>query len=327
MTLSSSARRSFHIVSVGECMMELSGQALGPDLSPLKQGFGGDAFNTGYYIARLSPSDWKISFASAVGKDDLSGRLLAHWIQAGISVDLVRKIEGRTVALYLVETDAEGERHFTFWRSQSAARCYFDVTETPLETSAKGTADQVDILYFTGITLAILNESARERLFSVAGEVRSRGGLVMFDNNYRPSLWKDVNDARSWIFRAIAQADTAFITLDDHMALSETGQQVNQSDAIQHVVSIGARHTVIKRGRHPALAFEGEHLRAEVPVQEVSRVVDTTAAGDSFAAGYILAFGHGHDFATRLRWGNRLAANVIQHPGAIVPVDRDLLIR
>ena len=57
------------------------------------------------------------------------------------------------------------------------------------------------------------------RLLAVAERVRERGGLVAFDNNYRPRLWPDVAAARSAFAAATAVATLALMTLDDEQAL------------------------------------------------------------------------------------------------------------
>ena len=99
-----------------------------------------------------------------------------------LGVDLVRRLPGRVPGLYTISVDERGERTFTYWRDSSAARSYFDEPDTPLERAA----GSLDALYFSGISLAILNDNARERLFGAAQRVRAHGGRVIFDNNYRP---------------------------------------------------------------------------------------------------------------------------------------------
>jgi 2-dehydro-3-deoxygluconokinase len=58
-----------------------------------------------------------------------------------------------------------------------------------------------------------------------------------------------------------------------------------------------------------------------VPTERVAKVVDTTAAGDSFAAGYLAVRLQGGSMADAARHGNRLAGRVIQHRGALIPQD------
>lgn len=320
--------RPIHFVTFGECMMELSGPALSSGLDPLRQGYGGDAYNTAFYLARLSPSNWKVSFASSVGQDDLSSRLLHHWVCDGVSTDLVQRAWDRTIAVYLIQTDDTGERKFTFWRDRSAAKTYFDHESTPLDRMVREGVGGIDVLYFTGISLAILTPEGRERLFSLVSAVQATGGKFVFDNNYRPSLWTSASDARQWILRGIEGSDIAFVTLDDHQALMSGPDSIaTEPAAIEHLCGLAKRELVVKRGHRSTLGFQRGALKSEAQVMPVSKVVDTTAAGDSFAAGYLVSDFLGRSQFECLLAGNAVAAEVIQGAGALVQVSVDLLRR
>jgi 2-dehydro-3-deoxygluconokinase len=75
---------------------------------------------------------------------------------------------------------------------------------------------------------------------------------------------------------------------------------------------------VVKLGASGALFREGDRVKTIAP-PPVSRVVDTTAAGDAFNAGFIAAWLSGQDVAESCRFGNRVAGVVVQYPGAIIP--------
>jgi 2-dehydro-3-deoxygluconokinase len=304
------------VALVGECMLELSGQAFGT----MHQAYGGDTFNTAVYLQRCGGAALKTWYATALGDDALSAALQRHWVDDGLALDLVRTIPGRMPGLYQIEVDASGERRFSFWRDQSAARAYFDAQSTPLEARA----DEWDAFYFSGISLAILPPAARERLFVFAQTLRARGARVVFDNNFRPRLWPDITAARDCFRRAFTVADTVLITADDHLALFQLG---DMDAALADAQALAVPELVIKRGADATLVRADGGAWQSVPTQRVDRVVDTTAAGDSFAAGYLsqrLCHVSPEDAA---HFGNRLAARVIQHHGAIIPLDamRDLL--
>lgn len=305
-----------NVVLIGECMLEIHGAAFGA----MHQSYGGDTFNTAVYLARCGGSALKVLYATAVGDDGLSSELQRRWVLDGIALDLVRTIPGRLPGLYQIEVDEQGERRFSFWRDQSAARAYFDVEQTPLEARA----EEWDAFYFSGISLAILPPAARDRLFALVHSLRKRGAKVVFDNNYRPRLWTDVGQARENFQRAFAHSDTALITADDHQALF--GYE-SLDAAIGAAQALDIPEAVIKRGASPTLVRAGSGPWLPIPAEHVPRVVDTTAAGDSFAAGYLSQRLQGADPETAAHFGNRLAARVIQYPGAIMPQDamRDLL--
>lgn len=299
------------LVAFGECMLELQGQAFGA----MQQGFGGDTLNAAVYAARCGrAAGLQVAYATALGDDALSNGLLERWAAEGLQLDLVRRLPGRLPGLYLIEVDGSGERRFSYWRDQAAARAYFETAPggTPLEQQA-GT---IDALFFSGISLAILPPAGRARLLALAAQVRSRGGTVAFDNNYRPRLWPDADAARSAFDAALAVATLALLTLDDEQALRGTA---DAEAALAQALAQPVAEVVVKRGARPTVVRDGAGQRIAVPAEAVARVVDTTAAGDSFAGAYLaarLAGASPHEAAAR---GNRLAAQVVQHRGALMP--------
>ncbi len=166
------------VALVGECMIELQEREGGL----LRRGFGGDTLNTAVYLARLLRKHAaQVSYATALGDDALSQSMLEHWQAEGIDTSLVRRLTGRMPGLYLIQVDARGERTFSYWRDTSAAKAYFETAPVPLEVDLAS----IDVLYFSGISLAILPEAGRESLLAAARSVRARGARVVFDNNYR----------------------------------------------------------------------------------------------------------------------------------------------
>lgn len=311
----SAASRPVSIAALGECMLELQGQAFGN----LRQSFGGDTLNTAVYLARCGGPRLCVHYATALGDDSLSAGLLQRWALEGVQTGLVQRLPGRLPGLYLIELDEGGERRFHYWRGQAAARSYFDMASTALEEQA----DALDALYLSGISLAILPQAGRERALALMARMRARGAVVAFDNNYRPRLWDSVADARYWYQRAFAASTLALITADDHQALHALP---DLGAAVAAAQDLPVDEIAIKRGALPAIVG-GSGAWQEVATETVPRVVDTTAAGDSFAAGYLSQRLRGFAPAEAAAFGNRLAARVIQHPGALIPREamQDLL--
>ena len=299
------------IALFGECMIELRGQVFGA----MQQGFGGDTLNTATYLVRLCrDQDIRVSYATALGIDVFSDHMIAAWQAEGIDTSLVRLLSNHLPGLYAIQVDPSGERHFFYWRDTSTARDYFDAPSTPLEEAI----DDLSALYLSGISLAILPAEGRERLLATMARVRARGGMVAFDNNFRPRLWPNVVDARAIYDRAYALSDLVLITLDDEMALRG---ETSPDRVLASVLALDASEVVVKRGVQPTLVRSAGTPAVAVPVEDVPRVVDTTAAGDSFAGAYLAMRLSGIPPATAARAANRMAGVVIQHPGAIIPIE------
>ncbi len=300
------------VAVIGECMLELQGQAFGP----MTQSYGGDTLNTAVYLRRCGQSAGiEVAYATAVGEDSLSQGLLDRWTAQGLDTRLVRRIPGRHPGLYMIQVDERGERSFHYWRDTAAAKAYFEVAQTPLELEADG----YDCLYLSGITLAILPPAGRDRLLDLMARMRSRA-TVVFDNNYRPRLWPDPAQARDAFQRAFSLATVALVTADDHQAL--LGLDTPEA-ALAHAQALSTPEVVIKRGAAPTLVRSpeqpGRWLTAAT--EQVARVVDTTAAGDSFAGGYLARRLAGASAVEAATHGNRVAARVIQHHGAVIPAE------
>ncbi|KAA8998532.1 sugar kinase [Affinibrenneria salicis] len=300
-----------NIAVIGECMIELSQQG-----AALHRGFGGDTLNTAVYLARqLNPDALAVHYVTALGSDSFSRQMLAAWQSEKVQTGLVQQLDDKLPGLYFIETDASGERTFYYWRNDAAARYWLE-SERAAETIAR--LLQFDYLYLSGISLAILNDASRERLLELLRACRAHGGKVIFDNNYRPRLWRSRDETQHAWRSMLACTDIAFLTLDDENML--WGEQ--PADAvIARTHEAGVREVVIKRGADACIVSVAGEQRQEVPSVRLSpeKVIDTTAAGDSFSAGYLAVRLNGGSAQDAARRGHLLAGTVIQHRGAIIP--------
>ena len=136
-------------------------------------------------------------------------------------------------------------------------------------------------------------------------------------DEHRARLWTHGQaDAQQWFDRAFDGCDLALITLEDHQALYGIA---DAQAAIDHAQALAPSEIVIKRGAEPTLVRQADGRIFSVPIYKVDKVIDTTGAGDSFAAGYLAARLQGQTPEVAARSGSRMASIVIQHAGAIVP--------
>jgi len=296
------------VALIGECMIELQQHANGT----LKQSFGGDTLNTAVYLSRSLGSASQVDYVTALGDDSFSDAMCAIWAEEGIGLSRVQRLPGRLPGLYCIQTDANGERRFLYWRNEAAVRECFT---TPGADTILEALPDYDVLYFSGITLAVLGEVGRARLLSALGDARDRGARVVFDNNYRPRLWRSVDQARQAYQAIMREVDLALLTEEDEQALFG----YTDSEQIMSVYrDMGVSEVVIKRGAQSCLV-RADNRRYEVAAHPVQKVIDTTAAGDSFSAAYLARRLRGGSPPEAAEAGHRLASLVIQHPGALIP--------
>lgn len=300
------------IAILGECMIELSQKE-----QDLSRGFGGDTLNTAVYIARQSdPSRLEVDYVTALGTDSFSSEMIAAWQQEKVGTSLIQRMENKLPGLYVIETDSQGERTFYYWRNDAAARYWLESEQA--ESLCQQLA-QYDYLYLSGISLAILSPQSREKLMSLLTTCRQNGGKIIFDNNYRPRLWPSVGMTQAAYRLMLACTDIAFLTLDDETLL--WGQSPVE-EVIARTHAAGVSEVVIKRGADPCLVSLPNQPLLEIPAVALpaSSVVDTTAAGDSFSAGYLAVRLSGGSAGDAARRGHLTASTVIQHRGAIIPL-------
>ena len=293
------------ILCFGEAMVELSLDATHPDKA--KIGFAGDTLNTAIYLKRVAPS-LDVAFASKVGRDRLSDEMLSFIALEGIDTRYIQKSPLAIPGLYAISTDPAGERSFMYWRNASAAREVFEPPALPLSDLTG-----FGVFYYSAISLAILSPARREELLSWLSDYRSGGGLVAFDSNYRPALWPDRDTARHIIAEAWRRTDIALPSLDDEWALFNDRTEQN---TLARLRGYGIRAGALKRGAKGPVALDGTDCDGFAPAD---KVVDSTAAGDSFNAGYLAARIGGKDECACLRAGHALACRVIGSRGAILP--------
>ena len=289
------------IAAIGEAMIELSMVGDTPHV-----GVAGDTLNTAIYLKRSAP-DVRVDYVTRLGADAFSQRIADFIATQDIGTDAIERDADGTCGLYGITTDAAGERTFTYWRSQAAARQVFTGPNGPGFDWLAG----YDVIYLSGISLAILPPETRDPLLRWLTIYRAKGGRVAYDSNYRPALWPDRATAQEVTRAMWHMCDIALPSQDDEAAIfGETLEAV-----AARFVALG-KSGALKRGPEGPLCLETGQSHSYAAAAEV---VDTTAAGDSFNGGYLGALFQGATQQDALRAGHDLAARVVGHRGAIIP--------
>jgi len=295
------------VLSIGECMVELSSTGN----NTYSMGFAGDTFNAAWYLRRLLPLDWEVSYFSTVGTDPTSDDMISFMRTSGINTDHIAQLNGKTAGLYMIQLK-EGERSFSYWRDTSAAR------------QLAQDADRLDaaifsagIVIFSGITMAILPPEGRNNLLSALGRARANGCTIVFDPNLRPHLWANTTLMCNEVSRAAKTADIVLPSFDDE---KEFFGDDTPEDTSQRYCDLGVGLVVVKNGADEMLVRDGVNDFLRFTPERIENPVDTTAAGDSFNAGFLSSLISGDDIDTAIRAGAALSAKVINHHGALVEV-------
>jgi 2-dehydro-3-deoxygluconokinase len=287
-------------VTIGECMVQLREEKPGR----FAQGFGGDSLNAAIYLSRLGV---ETSYLTALGDDSWSTEMIGLWQKEGVDTSLVQRVEGRMPGLYIIQNDEKGERRFSYWRDRAPARDIFNEDNTQLAQSLL----QYDWIYFTGVTLSLYGREGRDRLFDYLQRANDAGAWIVFDTNFRQRGWPDHAEADRAFRQAIEMADIMFASHDDL-----AGVFGRSAEAMFEIAKCVEKILKLPDASARLVWHGKDEVVAPLPVK---KVVDTTAAGDSFAAAYLAGRIKGKSPLMATAGAHQLANIVIQNPGAIIP--------
>lgn len=302
------------ITVLGECMVELSPEAphgASEGGAPLyRMGYAGDTFNTAIYMARLGDA---VAYCTALGQGDpFSEGVLSTMRREGLDTRLVRQVENRLPGLYAIVLDEHGERKFHYWRERAPIRDLFSAhTADQLIEAAKAS----DLVYLSGVTLAVIGDIGRARLKDILAYVHSLGIAVALDFNYRPALWPSPEAARAALDGVVPACRYVSLSSEDSRPLY--GREAE--DLAGEWAAAGAE--VVARDESHAVNVHRPEGRTATPSPDRVKAIDTTGAGDSFNAAYLSSRLAGWSIADSVRRGHDLAATVVRCKGAIVPAD------
>ena len=268
-----------------------------------KKGFAGDTFNVVHYINRVSCGQLDTSYLSAIGQDALSEACFDFLVKSGISTSHIQRDPGRTIGLFILSNDEKGEKQYSYWRGQSAARHIFNEMRD---------LTGFDYIYLSGITTAVTEN--KENLLKSLKQAKEKGATIVFDVNHRKLLWS-AREASLFAHRMFEIADIVKIS-DEELELLYPDQTIKQLsrlyDRIEWVLTCASEKAeVLKAGKILA-------SHSFVPVE---KVVDSSAAGDAFIATYLHAKIANHTMANAIKRAHKVASQVVCHKGSIVPID------
>jgi len=303
--------KSLKLALIGEGMIEL--QEISPEMT--KQTFGGDTLNTAIYCARLARDlPLNIDYLTALGTDTFSERMVNFWEREGVGSELTLREKDEMPGLYYIELDDRGERIFHYWRNTAAVKKCFEYPESGYILDK---LDHYDGIYLSGISLAIFTPTSRAILLNKLNELASSGVSIYFDCNYRPHLWNSKEHAIEEYNKLYRISDIVFLTTEEGEILLNSAQG---NDVHTKLHDLGAKESVLKDGNNPCTIFSDSQI-FKIDAETVAKVIDTTAAGDSFSAVYLIARLFGCSPTNAAKMAHKTAAYIVCHKGAVAPLN------
>ena len=298
-----------NIFLFGECMIELMTTSQEKSSKTMKQSFAGDVFNTAVYLKRTF-ADLNVHLVTAVGEDQFSLDMIEYFTSENIGVNFVYKSATKIPGLYSIQLDDQGERSFSYWRENSAARQVMQhINDDAISELSKG-----DMFFFSGISLAVIEPEARADFWALIDKLKAGGVQIVFDPNYRPRLWSNAKEAQVQFELALQKSDLSLPGVDDFEQLFG---MISAEEVNEYCQQFGVNELVIKNGEQGILVVANGET-SKFAITPVKNVVDTTSAGDSFNGVYLGARIKGFSVSDSIALASKAAGFVIQHKGAIV---------
>jgi len=292
---------SIKVYCIGDLMLDVVAQIptsphelhLGNDTRTIISTHGGGAAgNVASWLAVLGND---VTMVGRIGNDTAGSAITAEFDALGISYGNI-VLEGLHTGVVVCLVDPSGERTML---ADNGANAGLEVSDLPA-------LDGVDAIYLSGY--APLAPLSREGVLEMVRTINSRGIPIVFDPATVGGMQGvPVEEILSWC----ALMDTVIMNEEEAIYLSELS---DCEAALNFFVELTPR-AIIKRGSAGAIGLERGGQIISVAAH-TSAVVDTTGAGDAFAAGFIDAFTGRRDFSHAIERASAVAGHCVAIVGA-----------
>ncbi len=276
----------------GELRMETSNPA------QIRTSFGGVARNVAENLARYGQS---VVLLSAVGADQAGDQLLSQLEDAGVSIDLVQRIPGRSTGTYLAVVNHRGELQLALDDMQTSASLTPDYLEQNKEL-------------FKQASLLFLDANAPSETIRKAISLAHRAHIPIFADPTSTTLAERLRPYLSRLFMITPNNAEASVLCDRQVEASKRRQA---TEAARHLVSQGVRVAVISRAQF-GVCYATSNTAGYIPAIR-TEIVDPTGAGDALTAAVIFGLLNEIPLDDALRLGVSAASLTLRHAGAVLP--------
>lgn len=269
--------------------------ALYQDIGPAVEASGGSAANT---MAGIASFGGKPAFIGKTKADQL-GEIFAHDIRAvGVHYDTPPLAEGLATARCIILVTPDAQRTMFTYLGASGLLSAEDMNDDLIAASK--------VLYIEGYQWDL---PETKKAIIEACETSSRAGNKVALTLSDPFV---VERHRNDLFDLVNQyVDILFGNEQEITTLFRANSFDEAVEALEGRVNIAA----LTRGAEGAVTVTKDSI-IQTPAENIDKVVDTTGAGDLYAAGFLYGFTHDDDLKTCARLGSLAAAEVISHMGA-----------
>ena len=261
-----------------------------------KMSLGGDALNEAVALARMGK---QVELISKVGNDEAGRRVLDYIKENNIKTDKITVEDGLTTGMNIVLVDDKGERHF-LTNPQGSLR------KLSSENILPYVDDMADIVSFASIFVSpLLDVDVMECVFR---EIKSKPGRILAADMTKAKNGEKLEDLK----KILCYVDYIFPNQEEIALL--TGEDDPYVNA-KLLVEAGVSCAVVKCGTKGCI-IQTKDILYEIPAYPVKNVVDTTGAGDCFAAGFLYALSEGMSLQECGRFACATASCTIECVGA-----------
>ena len=278
--------------AVGDKIFNVDSQ----DMDYVKISFGGDALNEAVVLSRLGK---KVQWISNVGDDDAGRRILNYAAENGVDISGVAIQAGVETSVTIVLIDERGERHFL-------TNPYSSMRKLSEEDILPHVDELAPIVCLGSMFISTrLDVPAMERIFS---RIKASGRTLAIDMK-TPKHGETVNDLAG----VLSHVDYFF---PNELEITSLTGSSDIQQSIAALLACGLKCAVVKLGGKGCI-IATQSAQIEIPACHVEKVIDTTGAGDCFAAGFLWALSEGWQLEDCGRFACAVASCSVEEVGAV----------
>lgn len=303
--------KKYDVVTLGELLIDFTDNGLSTQGNTLFEANPGGAVCN--VLAMLNKAGHKTAFIGKVGQDIFGNKLKAVLEEVGIDTSGMVMDEDVRTTLAFVQTLADGDRDFSFYRNPGA-----DMMLKASEVKEE-LIREAKVFHFG--TLSMTHDEVREATRKAIAAAEECGAIRTFDPNLRPPLWKSLEDAREQVAYGLAHCDV--LKISDNEIQWFTGEEDYDAGIAKLREQYNIPLILLSMGRDGSRAYYKDLRVEEAPFLQ-ENTIETTGAGDTFGGAcihYVLEYGLDRldedKLSRMLTFANAAASIVTTRKGAL----------